>query len=374
MRTRPSFLLSLACAALIAACERVGSDAAAEQATVDAVTQLPAVQPLLERMIAAQESVRFQGERHVEAHWQVGTTHYDLQYLERVSADGAGRFSIEPIDLIEPVLPPGQEDLFLAMSHAREGFYWRYRDFRIHNKPNLLRNYVIHDSGAVVKVLGRDCADLTVRRSHDPSLIYELAVDLKSGLVLRSRELARDGTLIGLSEYTSIDFAADLSNVAWHQATVDEQPLADPNAPLEIGTGAHQPSMIEKGFMLLCEHHRAHGQRDPEPLRAVRVQRRRRGRVPALRRHRSAADDRSAARRRRRPAAAVGRAVATRDRDHPRRARGRDGPTRPQRAARPDRVRALLSEGSRHVATSLRTKAFPCDPREKTPLRREVAG
>src|SRR5262249_37235101 len=144
-----------------------------------------------------------------------------------------------------------QEDLYLAMSHAREGFFWRYRDFRIHHKPTFLRNYVLHDSGAIVHLLGRDCADLTVRRIHDAALEYQLAVDLKTGLVLRALEVTRDGAVIGSSEYTSLDVAPDLSNVAWHQPTVDEHELADPNAPTEIGTGAHQPRLMEEGFVLL---------------------------------------------------------------------------------------------------------------------------
>lgn len=213
---------------------------------------LSASPALIDSMIAAVSQVRFQGERRFESHWKVGDTRYDLKYRERVSADGQGQFTVEPLDLIEPDLSTGQEDVFLLLSRAREGFHWRYRDFRIHHKPTFLRNYEVFDTGAIVQRLGYDCASLRVRRRKNAEIIYQLEVELGTGVVLSCRSETPDGTLLELAEYESFDLAPDLSQVAWHQPAVDEVDLVDPHNPSEIGAGAHQPRLVDGAFVQLA--------------------------------------------------------------------------------------------------------------------------
>lgn len=244
-------ILLAACAAapLFAACS--GGSGAAAGSGVDAIAAQSTSRPLLSLMIAAEDSLRFQGERRVESHWKVGDQRYDLAYSERVSADGQGRFAIEPLDLTQPDLTTSQEDLFLVLSASREAFYWRYRDFRVHDLTRFLHNYVVIDSGQAVQVLGRTCAELKIRRRQDAEIIYHVTVDLQTGLVLRSKEESRDGALIGLCEYQSLNFAPDLTGVAWHQPAVDVTDLADPQHPVEVGLGAHAPHLIGDSFVLI---------------------------------------------------------------------------------------------------------------------------
>lgn len=213
---------------------------------------LQASPALIDSMIAAASQVRFQGTRRFESHWKVGTTRYDLEYRERVSADGQGQFTVEPLDLIAPDVSTGQEDLFLLLSRAREGFNWRYRDFRIHHKPTFLRNYEVVDSGAIVQRLGYDCASLRVQRRSKAQVVYLLEVELGTGVVLSCRTETPDGALLELAEYESFELAPDLSQVAWHQPAVDEIDLVDPSNPTEIGGGAHQPRFVDGAFVQLA--------------------------------------------------------------------------------------------------------------------------
>ena len=55
-----------------------------------------------------------------------------------------------------------------------------------------------------VEVAGRDCVLLEVRRRDGARRVYELAVDVDTGLVLRSQERALDGRLLSSSEFVTI--------------------------------------------------------------------------------------------------------------------------------------------------------------------------
>lgn len=206
-------------------------------------------QPLIERIADAPFNVAYQGERGIELHVHDGDTPLTFVMRERVSADGHGRFAVDPLELIQPVLPEPDRDLFLIMQKVREGLMYRYRDFRVRNVALFFQNYTVHDAGWNVQVVGRTCAQLVVSRQDQTGLVYTVAVDTETGLVLRARAETQEQELVSLLEFHSLDLAPDLSNVAWHQSSNGETPfVVGPNAAAELGFHPRLPSLLPAGY------------------------------------------------------------------------------------------------------------------------------
>jgi hypothetical protein len=211
-------------------------------------------QPLFQRIMQAPLSTRYQGVRHITQHWKVGDDRYDVDFRERVSADGDGKFAVDLIDVLEPQMSPAEANVFQVLADARAGFSYRYRDFMIQDLPTFVRNYQVTNAASYAMVLGQQCYDLSVRRKNDAQVVYHVYVDMGTGLVLRCIEKTREGFVLGTLEYESLDFAPDLGSVAWHQPISDEQPISSP-PPGAIQPGAGDsmaaPRSTPDGFVLL---------------------------------------------------------------------------------------------------------------------------
>ena len=201
-----------------------GVDAAGSQSPIVLRTPEPA-QPLLRKLHSAPWKVAHQGVRRIEQSWQVGASTYSTIYRERVSADGQGHFALDTLELVEPQVSAMEEFIFFELQKAREGFLYRYRDFRIHDEARFARYYSVVFTGTLVQVAGRDCEEVVVQRRKDAPWTYTLSADRETGLVLRCRQTLRNGAQVGLMEFESVDFAPALSQVVWHQAANDEEQL-----------------------------------------------------------------------------------------------------------------------------------------------------
>jgi hypothetical protein len=195
--------------------------------------------------------VRFQATRRYEAHWQVDGQDEVLVYREQASSDGAGGFAIQPLELLEPQLGSGPESLFLLLQRAREGFFFRHRDFAIRDPELFLQRWQVIDRGPT-QMLGRPCVRLEVQHQQDPDGAYHLVVDTGSGLVLRSEERDAAGTVVSLLEFETLDLVPDLSSTLLHQPATSETVVSS-----EAGMRAAllfvplRPKVVPEGFELL---------------------------------------------------------------------------------------------------------------------------
>ncbi|HVS10109.1 MAG TPA: sigma-E factor regulatory protein RseB domain-containing protein [Planctomycetota bacterium] len=220
-----------------------GPDGGSQLATAGA-------QSLLQKMVLAPSSVAYQGVRRVEAHWQIASAPQDLAYRELVSGDGQGGFAIDPLEVLQPQLTRPEVDIFQLLQKGREGFLYRYRDFRVSDLGLFLASYSATDSGVISQVAGRSCAQLTIEPRTDSDRLWRAWVDIETGLVLRAREELEDGTLVSLMEFESLSLAPDLSQVQFHVPINEELPLPETELAVKLGFPLAKPKLLPAGYQL----------------------------------------------------------------------------------------------------------------------------
>lgn len=205
--------------------------------------------PILEGIPDAPWTVLYRGTRVVEANYTVAGAPFELVYREEVAADGQGEFTIVPQDVLVPTL--ADEPLFLLVQEARQGFFYRYRDFQIRDLNLFLENYTATDLGTQASIAGRTCEQFRIQRLSDATCYYEIAVDVANSLILQYEEFSLTGELLVRMKYESIDLAPDLSDLTLQGELFPTSPLdllGDPSA--DLGFTLHQPQLPPTGFVL----------------------------------------------------------------------------------------------------------------------------
>lgn len=209
---------------------------------------------LLQKMRTAATARAYSGVRRVEQSWQVGETVYSTSYREDVASDGQGRFALQSLELIAPSLPPRRAELWHMLQESRDGFLFRYRDFRMHDVALMVTNYSPIATGVRTTVAGRDCEELVFALRHGAAFTYNLAVDHETGLVMRCEQVANDGRVMGLVEFETFElqpnFAADFP---WDESSNQEAPLPDSEASrlAAVGYVPRQPQTDGGRFRLV---------------------------------------------------------------------------------------------------------------------------
>jgi hypothetical protein len=208
---------------------------------------------ILTKMAGAPQRVPFQGKRRVEAHWMEGTTAKSLKYTELATGNGAGGFAIQPLDLIEPALPPAQANQFLLLQRAREGLFFRYRDFALRDFDLFAANWSAESADDVGPVAGRAVERMLVKRRSGGDRRYVVDVDSENGLVLRAREELLDGTLVSLVEFETLDLDPDFSAVSFHQELTSEVTLSNnlSSVARALQFQPHAPKQLPRGYELI---------------------------------------------------------------------------------------------------------------------------
>ena len=248
----PTLLGALALSAL-AACD--SWTASTNNVPVDPIgggTAVMAQKPALELNEGALTRIPLQGVRRVEAHWKEGDVEHALIYRERVTGDGTGRFDLQFVELIEPLLPPPQASQFEFLHESREGLFFRYRDFEIRDFALFSANFNARQTGDVADVAGRPVERWVVQRRAGPERRYIVDLDVENGIALRVCEELLDGTPVSLLQYESLNLAPDLNNVPFHQPSNGEFALTTSGVGLARGLGftPHQPRHLPRGYSL----------------------------------------------------------------------------------------------------------------------------
>jgi len=208
---------------------------------------------ILTKMAGAAQRVPFQGQRRVEAHWMEGTTAKSLIYTELASGNGAGGFAIQPLELIEPVLPPAKANQFLLLQQQREGLFFRYRDFALRDFDLFSANWSATATDDVGDVAGRAVERLVVKRRAGGDRRYIVDVDAENGLVLRAQEELLDGTPVSLVEFETLDLDPDFSAVSFHQELTSEVSLSTnlQSVARALQFEPHSPKQLPRGYELI---------------------------------------------------------------------------------------------------------------------------
>lgn len=236
---------SLALAALIAGCDRPGTQVAQP---VSALANGNTPQ-FLGQIVDAPFQNAYYSRRRVWQAYQSANGPATLEYTESVWSDGQGHFSVTPESVQQPALPSQDEQAFLLMQKAREGFVYRVRDFRIQDLGSFLLSYTIEDLNQHVNVAGQACERLRIRPASQGPVYWELDVDPATGLILATREFQQDGRIVSLVETLEYRSPPDLSGVALHQ-DLPTQPYTAATAEQVLGFTPLQPNFLPQGFAL----------------------------------------------------------------------------------------------------------------------------
>jgi len=154
-----------------------------------------------------------------------------------------------------------EAEFFAILQERRDGFFYRYRDFRIRDWNAFLQNWSAKDLGTRESVAGRDCAVLEFRRIPPSTSAgledgegggrYQAWIDTANGLVMRAEEYDAEGARVGLVEFRAITLAPDLSHVALHGDRSSPLPF-DPEADTKpsLGFQLHRPKILPDGYRL----------------------------------------------------------------------------------------------------------------------------
>lgn len=246
-RARSLAALALA-AGLLAACSREGGAPAASGGSASQVSFLASAPtpPFLERMVDAPERVAHGGLRRVEYHLAVDGVPTSLVYDERITADGAGRYAIEPVSVASPALSQPQREVFDELQRARQGFFFKYRDLRVRNWELFQQNYSVRVEQDAPVVAGVECVEIEITPRDGSARSYRLAVEADSGLVLRALERDESGAIVAATMFLEFTRQPVLDGVAFHVERYPGTPLAQ--AALSPGFTPARPQVLPAGY------------------------------------------------------------------------------------------------------------------------------
>ena len=206
--------------------------------------------PFLSLIAGAPSSVAHSGVRTFESHGLDGAPGQQLKYTETIHADGQGKISLTPGQVLAPAMGDAEKSVFLMTQKLRQRTMYFARDFGVRDPALFAANYTLVDTGQSVVVAGVTCERMLVTRRVAPDRRYVIDVDTGNGLVLRSREELLDGTLITLVAYDSIDYTPDLTGVTWSGPINGEQDLVPGTADAltHLGFVPRAPKVLPDGW------------------------------------------------------------------------------------------------------------------------------
>ena len=190
------------------------------------------------------------GTRQIDAlDWSSGSP-IVASFLERITTDGQGGYAVEAYDAITPVQP--SEETFLLLQSIRQGMVFRYRGFAMRDAGLLAENWLWRESNSTTTVAGRTCREVAVERRVPGTDVIDLAIDVETGLVLRSLEYDDQSRLIAAMTYTSFDASPDLSGfVPYTQANQERELDLSRDLGEQIGVSELlTPRVLPVGYQL----------------------------------------------------------------------------------------------------------------------------
>ena len=135
----------------------------------------------------------------------------ELAFLETILRDGAGDYAVRADDVLHPVMAPAEETTFLLLQSGRQGYVERHRNFLIRDRGLFLQNYSVIDLRQPALVAGVECLTLEVQSRIVAETTWRLAVDPRTGRVLREERYDDQGRLQARITVLQVDEQPDLS-------------------------------------------------------------------------------------------------------------------------------------------------------------------
>ncbi len=207
---------------------------------------------LLDRMPDAPFTTCYRGIRRVLMEYTVLGQEHVLSYREEVASDGLGKFKVIPIEVTSAGLTTYEEELFLALWESREGFIYRYRDFRVRDPQRFLASHAVVLEGGDDVIAGVQCERLRAERLDHPRSYFRAWIDPRTGLVLRWEERTLEGVLLGEVEFESIDYQPDLGSLELRDSLfeLEELDLAS-DLSGQVGFPVLEPQLLPSGYLLV---------------------------------------------------------------------------------------------------------------------------
>ena len=249
-------LHALLSAGLLLACGGASSTSTETVGSADEqVTAAGSARPepgFLARMPDAPFETRYRGTRRVRMEYSVLGQPHVLSYREDVASDGAGKFNVVPLEVTSDGLSTYEEELFLTLWENREGFIYRYRDFRVRDVDRFLASYAVVLEGGDDVIAGVRCERMRAERLDHPTAYFRAWVEPRTGLVLKWEERTLPGVLLAEVEFESIDFEPDLATIELRDALFELEEL-DLAADLseQVGFPVLEPQLLPAGYRLV---------------------------------------------------------------------------------------------------------------------------
>lgn len=224
----------------------VGGEETSLASSASGASTVPGTVPFLgdPRLIA------HSGTRRVDTiDWTSGSA-LMASFLERITTDGRGGYSVEAEDAITPVQP--NEETFLLLQSIHQGLIFRYRGFAIRDAALFSENWLWRELGSTTTVAGRTCREVAVERRAPGTDAIELAIDSKTGLVLRTLEYDDQSRLVAAVTYTSFDPPPDPSSFVPY-APINQERELDLERDLGDQVGVSEllaPRVLPVGYQL----------------------------------------------------------------------------------------------------------------------------
>ncbi len=231
----------------VTACSReVGVPADSESAQHLASLPQDPAPSFLAAMVDAPARVAHAGLRRIEVRSTVDGEPTSLVYHERITADGTGRYAIEPVSVTAPSMTNLQREVFEVLQRARQGFFFKYRDLRVRDVDLFLANYAVNVVAEPVVVAGVECLEIEVTPRFGPRRSYRLAVDTSTGLILRSLERDATGAVVATATFLEFTLTPEEQDVEFYAERYPGTPLAD--ATLPPGFVPARPQILPEGY------------------------------------------------------------------------------------------------------------------------------
>lgn len=166
-----------------------------------------------QRLASAPFETAYRGDRVVKVRTMTGDIVHVLEYVEDVAANGHGAFTVVPIQVLDPILSFAENAEYLMRQEAREGFFYRYRDFRIRDFAAFQLNYEVQDLGQSEVIAGVPCELFDIQRRDGTGDLHRVAIDPVTALVLSEVTTRPNGEVLHQMRYQTFALDADLSDL-----------------------------------------------------------------------------------------------------------------------------------------------------------------
>ena len=215
---------------------------------------LPYGTPFINRMVDAPFITSFRGDHREVLRVEEADIVYQLDYREVIASDGQGpllgQFTVMPTSVISPPMGAQELNMFLLQQANREGFYFRYRDFRIRTQQEFWNTYEVFEAGFSETVAGRVCVVLDIRRKDGTGHYNRVSVDPITSLVMRHETTRQNGEVISRGWYETFELNPDLSTIALTGGASQWIDFDPANSGAFLANELLKPSASPAGFHL----------------------------------------------------------------------------------------------------------------------------